>query len=204
MPFFLLAPALTWWVKMKLPFELRPERKAAYRFSDKLVSFVAMFLRYKAAIVLGPAMTALGGGGLLPMVLAGDYLAMFVGVLLFHWQHVYDKGYVKGAAEWKIKDASMLGSSFTCIPTPLKFFTLGIEYHHIHHFRTKMPGYMLRTVHELAPADMWADVAVLGPKEMWRSLALQCWDEDTQTYATFREVEQRAAAEARCKATKAR
>lgn len=192
-PFFLLAPALTWWVKMKLPFELRPGRKAAYRFSDKLVSAAAMYARYRAAMALGPATTAFGRTGLLPLVICGDYLAMFVGVLLFHWQHVYVHGYVKGADEWRIKDASMRGSSLVCIPEPLKYFTLGIEYHHIHHFRTRMPGYMLRTVHELAPPSMWADVVVLGPKELWRSLFLQCWDEEKQVYATFAEVEQRAA-----------
>ena len=82
----------------------------------------------------------------------------------------------------------MRGSSFARIPEVLKYFTLGIEYHHIHHFRTKMPGYMLREVHESAPAGMWAEVVYLQPRDMWRSLQLQVWDDREQRYATFNEV----------------
>ena len=183
-PFFLLAPLLTWYFKMRLPFELRPERKAAYRFSDKLLSTAFMYLRYKGASMLG----------ILPLVFGGDYLAMAIGVLLFHWQHVYDPGYVRPAETWRIKEASMEGSSFALIPAPLKYFTLGIEYHHIHHFRTRIPGYMLRTVHEAAPKGYFNDVVVLDGKAMWRSLFLQCWDDYTDRYATFDEVLARHAA----------
>ena len=83
----------------------------------------------------------------------------------------------------------MHGSSFLYIPEALKYFTLGIEYHHIHHFRTRIPGYMLRAVHEGAPAGLWQGVAYLEPRHMWRSVFLQIWDDvDTQNYATFNEV----------------
>ena len=83
-PFFTFAPVLTWWLKMRLPFELRPERKSAYRFSDKLVNTLTMYVRYKLAYSL--AAGAMGGRGMLPIVLCGDYLAMFMGIILFHWQ----------------------------------------------------------------------------------------------------------------------
>ena len=85
LPFFVLAPLATWYVKMRLPFELRPERKAAYRFSDKMLSSALMFVRYWAAAQLG----------MFRMVFAGDYLAMTSGVVLFHLQHVYETGYVR-------------------------------------------------------------------------------------------------------------
>lgn len=186
LPFFLMAPVLTWWFRMRLPFELRPGRKAAYRFSDKLLSAFAMFARYKLALLSGAG--TVGGLGLFPLVLAGDYLAMFTGVLLFHWQHVYEAGYVRGADEWRIKEASLHGSSFASIPESFKFFTLGIEYHHIHHFRTRMPGYMLREVHESAPKGMWEEVVYLGPADMWRSLFLQVWDVDSRRYASFSDI----------------
>ena len=29
---------------------------------------------------------------------------MSIGVLLFHWQHVYEQGYVRGADKWKIRE----------------------------------------------------------------------------------------------------
>jgi len=182
--FFPMAPAATWYLKMRLPFELRPERKAAYRFGDKMLSTALMAGRYYAAHALG----------ILPLVFAGDYLAMFTGVLLFHWQHVYESGYVRNGQEWKLRDASIKGSSIITVPEALKYFTLGIEYHHIHHFRTKIPGYKLREVHESAPAsfsDMpegFSCAVVLGARDMWRSVWLQCFDEASQKYATFDEV----------------
>lgn len=181
--FFIMAPLLTWYFKMRLPFELRPDRKAAYRCSDKMLSTLFMYMRYKLASVLG----------ILPLVLGGDYLAMLTGVLLFHWQHVYRKGYVRDAQRWKLKDAAMLGSSYATIPAPLKYFTLGIEYHHIHHFRTRIPGYMLRSVHEGAPSGWWRDVVTLDGAAMWESLWLQAYDEELDEYVTFEEALQRHA-----------
>lgn len=182
-PFFLLAPALTWYMKMRLPFELRPDRKAAYRFSDKMLSLAVMIARYRFAAECGIAKT----------VLAGDYLAMLGGVVLFHWQHVFDVkdvsgGYVRDQSEWKIRQAAMQGSSILIVPEALKFFTLGIEYHHIHHFRTRIPGYRIRECHETAPAHAFDDVPVLGFRAMWRALSLQVWDDSTQRYSTFAEV----------------
>jgi omega-6 fatty acid desaturase (delta-12 desaturase) len=162
LPFFLLAPALTWYVKMRLPFELRPDRKAAYRFTDKMLNLAWYLLRCKVA----------ANYGFLGLVIGGDYLGMLVGVLLFHWQHVYEPGYVKGA-DWSIKDASMHGSSLLIVPEVFKFFTLGIEYHHIHHFRTRIPGYMLRKCHEEAPAGTWKEIVTMRGADCWRSLFLQ-------------------------------
>lgn len=194
LPFFVLAPALTWYFKMRLPFELRPDRKAAYRFSDKMVNLCAMAVRYKAAMHLN----------ILDMVLAGDYLAMFLGIVLFHWQHVFvttdqGSGYVRKAESWKIRDAAMHGSSMQTIPEWLKPFTLGIEYHHIHHFRTRIPCYMLRTVHEKAPKGMWDDITCLSYSDMWHSMFLQVWDEQESRYTTFHDVLSRQAAIAKSK-----
>jgi hypothetical protein len=42
----------------------------------------------------------------------------------------------------------LLGSSFIQIPYLLKYFTMGIEYHHIHHTNAKIPGYNLQQYHE--------------------------------------------------------
>ena len=101
------------------------------------------------------------------------------GILLFHWQHVYDP-------------ASILGSSMLEIPMALRWITVGIEYHHIHHLRIRMPGYKLQECHEQAPSEFWSDVVVMGRKEMWDSLFMQVWDEDKGTYSTFAEVEREA------------
>ena len=140
-----------------------------------------MFFRYKLALHYG----------VLTVILSGDYLAMFSGVLLFHWQHVFVPGYVRDKTAWNLRDAAITGSSLLLVPEWLKFFTLGIEYHHIHHFRTKIPGYKLKEVHEHAPESFedlpsgFSCVPVLGCREMWTSLWLQCYDEDSRQYITF-------------------
>lgn len=177
-PFFTLAPFLTWYVKMRLPFEFRPGRKAAYRCSDKAVSTFCMMCRYVLAY----------NHDILSIIFVGDYLAMIVGVLLFHTQHVYDPGYVRPAHAWKLRDAAMHGSSFSVIPTWLKCFTLGIEYHHIHHFRTRIPGYMLQTVHNDATPEMWKEVVELNSSALYRSLWLQVYDDVEGKYSTFEQV----------------
>lgn len=175
-PFFALAPVLTWWVKMRLPFQVD---KAPYRTSNKILNLGFMCVRYTLAHYLG----------ILSLVLCGDYTAMLFGVLIFHWQHVYELGYVREADKWSLREAAMHGSSLLPVPGSLKYFTLGIEYHHVHHFRKRIPGYMLREVHEGGELlGLWSGVMVLSPSVMWRSLWLQCYDESAGRYSTFREA----------------
>lgn len=186
--FFAVAPVATWYVKMRLPFELRSGRKAAYRARDKMLSTVLMAVRYSAA----------SSAGSFWLVFAGDYSAMFAGVLLFHWQHVYERGYARPSKEWTLREASIAGSSIIPVPACLKYFTLGIEYHPIHHFRPRIPGYMLREAYEGAPprfSDMpegFGRVVKLGAGDLWRSVWLQCYDEAARTYVTFEEALRRA------------
>ena len=180
-PFFALAPILTWFVRMRLPFEPRPNRRAAYRLVSKLTSTFLMACRYAAAYECG----------IFGVVFVGDYLAMVIGVALFHLQHVFDGGYARASEDWELRHAATSGSSLLLIPRPLKFFTLGIEYHHLHHFQPKIPGYMLQHAHENAPARFddlptgFGDVRTLGWKDVWRSLQMQCFDEERKTFAPF-------------------
>lgn len=176
--FFAVAPALTWYVKMRLPFELRPGRKAAYRTSNKLVSTCFMVARYALARQCS----------ILAVVLLGDYAAMVVGVMMFHVQHAYEPGYVRGAPEWTKRNAALCGSSRLVVPAGLSYFTLGIEYHHLHHLCTRVPGYMLRTVHEEADPRFWADVVVLDASAAARSLRLQVYDDRSGAYSTYAAV----------------
>jgi len=180
--FFLLAPALTWFIRMRLPFELRNDRKAAYRTSNKIINTTTMLLKYNFAYK----------NNIFAIVLFGDYIAMFIGVLLFHLQHVFENGYVRNIKkneEWKLIDAALDGSSMITIPEYLKWVTLGIEYHHIHHLVTKIPGYNLRTVHENAPHHIFKNIKILNYKIMYESLWLEIWDQDKQKYTTFSNIE---------------
>ena len=94
---------------MRLPFELRNDRKAAYRTSNKIINTTTMLLKYNFAYK----------NNIFAIVLFGDYIAMFIGVLLFHLQHVFENGYVRNIKkneEWKLIDAALDGSSMITIP----------------------------------------------------------------------------------------
>ena len=110
--------------------------------------------------------------------------------MLFHCQHVFESGYVRGGhlGAWKLRHAALHGSSFITVPGWLKWFSFGIEYHHIHHFRTRIPGYMLRRVHDTAPEGMWDQIVTLHPRDMWRCLWLTVYDDFQGKYSTFGEV----------------
>ena len=67
-----------------------------HKLSDKMLSTTFMFFRYKLA----------HHHGILSVILFGDYLAMFLGVLLFHWQHVFTEGYARDQSDWNLRDAA--------------------------------------------------------------------------------------------------
>ena len=133
--------------------------------------------------------------------MGGDYGGMVLGIVLFHTQHVFDEGsggYIAGSStanhvaprKWQYAHAALLGSSCLVIHSPiLRWCTLGIQYHHIHHLRTRIPGYKLREVHEAAPPDAWAGVAFLGARGVWRALQLQAYDEAAKRFVTYAEAE---------------
>ena len=77
------------------------------------------------------------------------------------------------------------------VPPWLKWFTMGIEYHHVHHLSVEVPGYRLQRCHEEAPPGLFPSDAVseLGLREFVRSLQLQAYDESVGRFVTFAELE---------------
>lgn len=71
-----------------------------------------------------------------------------INFLSFFNQHTYNPSYVVGNREWTQRNSGLLGSSFIQVPYLLKYFTMGIEYHHIHHMNSKIPGYNLQAYHD--------------------------------------------------------
>lgn len=61
------------------------------------------------------------------------YISFILGFILFHNQHTFNPSYVVDNKKWNVIDSGLLGSSFIQIPYYLKYFSGGIEYHHIHH-----------------------------------------------------------------------
>ena len=113
------------------------------------------------------------------------YLSAMVGLTLFHLQHGLNPSYKVRGDEWDFARASILGSTYVPIPPVLRWFTLGIEFHHIHHLNAAVPSYRLETCHRSAPGGMWRAVTSVSFLEGLKSLRNVMWDEDTGRLVPF-------------------
>lgn len=86
--------------------------------------------------------------GILPEYLLTVISGYITGFIFFHNQHTFNPGYPCNNEKWTLYDSGAFGSSFIQIPRFLKYFTVGIEYHNIHHFIAKIPGYNLQRCYE--------------------------------------------------------
>jgi omega-6 fatty acid desaturase (delta-12 desaturase) len=121
----------------------------------------------------------------------GFILASSIAFMTFHNQHSYNPSYVVENSKWTQRDSGLVGSSFIQIPTLLKYFYMGIEYHHIHHMNAKIPGYNLQKYHEevLKKSDMFENIITLNMYDCYNNLWLVLYDEDKKRYITFEELE---------------
>ena len=116
----------------------------------------------------------------------------FIIFSIFHNQHTYNPSYVIENEKWSQRDSGILGSSFIQIPYFLKYFFMGIEYHHIHHINSKIPGYNLQKYHEevVSKSNMFDNVVKLSMKDCYNNLWLVLYDEDKKRYITFKEADE--------------
>lgn len=181
--FFTGGPVLVWWLKYRVPFNSTNQfgnpTKSPYRVSNKMLNTFHVLTRHAITCYLC-------GWEFYGLVFFGELCGATMGVMLFHMQHVYTPGYVRRTG-WDHTKASIEGSSVLKMPAFLRFFSLGIEYHHIHHLMTKVPGYRLKQCHEEAPAGLWKNVTQLTYADMWRSIQCTLYDEDTDQFLTFAE-----------------
>lgn len=110
------------------------------------------------------------------------------GFMLFHWQHAVNVGYRREKDSWSYFAAAMKGSTCILLPKILRPFTLGIQYHHIHHYQTRVPCYNLEKCHHEAPEGLWSDITYVTPSKAWESLFNVMYDEENDCFVTFKGV----------------
>ena len=120
-------------------------------------------------------------------------IASNIGFILIHIQHAFYPPYIvqKGQEKiWNVKDSGIKGSSFLQVPFFLRYFTGGIEYHHIHHMNAKIPNYHLRYYHEevVSNNNMFDNVVKLSMMDAFRNLWLVLYDEETNNFVTMAEA----------------
>lgn len=72
------------------------------------------------------------------------FIAIAFGAWLFYVQHIFPDTYFAPEKEWNYVDAALKGSSFYKQSELLRWFTLNIGFHHIHHLFPKIPSYNLK------------------------------------------------------------
>jgi len=125
-----------------------------------------------------------------PIILGGDYMTHelllltigpFLGVFLFHVQHTFDGSLKRHSNNWDYYDNAIKGSSYFKVPRYLKWFTFGIEYHHIHHLNSKVPSYRLQTCHEQS-SHYFDEVHKVTVLDAFKSLYYSLYNENTMSY----------------------
>jgi 1-acyl-sn-glycerol-3-phosphate acyltransferase len=111
--------------------------------------------------------------------------------MLFHNQHTFNPPYIVNNKNWNMKNSGLLGSSFIQIPYLLKYFSGGIEYHHIHHINAKIPGYNLQKYHEevISKSNLFDNVVKLSMSDCYNNLKLRLYSEKNNKYIRLDEVE---------------
>lgn len=113
-----------------------------------------------------------------------EYLSGLTGTMLFHLQHSVNIGYLKNQKNSIDKfNGNIEGASFLKIPKFLKYFFFGIEYHHLHHFSSRIPGYNLKSFHEeLESLSLLKDKKEIGYLQSIKSLFHVFYNEETGRY----------------------
>jgi omega-6 fatty acid desaturase (delta-12 desaturase) len=119
------------------------------------------------------------------------YITSILSFIFFHNQHTFNPPYAVNNENWNVRNSGLLGSSFMQIPHLLKYFTSGIEYHHIHHVNSKIPGYNLQKYHEevISKSNLFDNVVKLSLSDCYNNLKLRLYDEKNNKYIRIDEVE---------------
>jgi omega-6 fatty acid desaturase (delta-12 desaturase) len=112
-------------------------------------------------------------------------LSASVGFVLVHLQHEVNVPYLEPSSTFSREDAALRGSTLLRVPWWARWATLGLEYHHVHHFNTRVPCYNLQACHDSAPPGAWRDVVVVGPRKALRSLTFTLFNAATRRYEAF-------------------
>eukprot|EP01116_Phalansterium_solitarium_P002311 TRINITY_DN12257_c0_g1_i1.p1 TRINITY_DN12257_c0_g1~~TRINITY_DN12257_c0_g1_i1.p1 ORF type:complete len:327 (+),score=91.33 TRINITY_DN12257_c0_g1_i1:103-1083(+) len=118
--------------------------------------------------------------GRLTVALLSAWVGAVCGTYLFHMQHTFQPAVRERGRDYF--DNGLHGSSLVDIPWFLKWFSCGIEYHHIHHLNAKVPSYRMRECHDNAPAGVFDEVVRLDVLNGLEMLNYNCWDEDASCF----------------------
>lgn len=116
-----------------------------------------------------------GGYEAIQTEMASIVIMCVLGFLIFHSQHTFQGSYRREDKDFDQYLAAVAGSSYLQVPFGLTFFTLGIEYHHIHHLHPRVPCYNLKRCHDDG-CGLFEAVPRVSMMSLFRSLPLSLYD----------------------------
>lgn len=131
-----------------------------------------------------------GGFKLLLLFLLTVMFFGSMGFMLFHLQHTYNPSYLNNnPGQYSKFESAIHGSSYIIMPLLIKWFFMGVEYHQIHHLRTRIPAYNLEQAHNDAPPYFWKQCYKFDSwNKIIDSLRKTLFDEDRNRFIGFSEV----------------
>ena len=141
-------------------------------------------------VLIGVMFYELYSYGILAQYVISLTAGFSIGFFTFFNQHTFNPAYVETSENWTFKNSGLLGSSFIQVPRLLSFFTDGIEYHHIHHINSKIPGYNLHKYHDevVATSTAFDNITKLTLTDCFNNIWLMMYDEERKKYITMAEA----------------
>lgn len=148
---------------------------AAFRRNPKRhwVGPVALVLHYAvlAALIVGLGLLTAILVWIVP-ILVNHALAAYV----FYAQHNFPQTRFFPRGSWDYTDAALHGSSYLVMGPLMRWFTLNIGYHHVHHLNSKIPGYRLPEAMAAIEELQSPHRTSLWPSDVLACLRLRAWD----------------------------
>ncbi|MBX2802299.1 MAG: fatty acid desaturase [Myxococcales bacterium] len=113
-----------------------------------------------------------------------------IGTWLIYIQHSFPGVQYQEGPRWNFVDAALKGTSFLDLPSPLRWLTANVGYHHVHHLNPRIPFYRLPEVMAALPELRACTRITLRWRDMWGCLQVQAWDATTQRAAPLPSLSQ--------------
>ena len=182
--FFTLVPVFYFGIKQRTDV-LRYKLSKKHPYTQSTTQ-IALETAFSNAFIIG-ALFCLVKYQIINHCCASMFIAWVIGFSLFFHQHTYNQPYVVGNKEWTQRNSGLLDASFMLFPNWFKYFTMGIEYHHIHHMNAKIPGYNLRKYHEevVGKSNLFDNVVKLSMTDCYNNFWFVLYDEDKGEVCNF-------------------
>lgn len=141
-------------------------------------------------LLLAAGALGLGRAGLLGTALEVSLVpaavSSTIGFWFFYVQHQFPAAYWASPQDWTWTDAAFAGSALIDLPRWLRWFTVDLGYHHIHHLAPRIPNHRLAACHDANPE--WPRPPIITLRSSRAALQAHLWDEERGAMVSFRDA----------------